>query len=376
MEYSGSGTVEGEVAQPGDADRLGCAAADFADFPAGAIALISRGTCAFADKVTNAAAAGAIGVVVYNNVDGPLNGTLGEEFALDIPAVGIEQALGEELAAIDGLTLALSADTTRTTSTTSNVLAELPGENEDSVVMVGAHLDSVAEGPGINDNGSGVAAILETALKMKDVTPRNTVRFAFWGAEEANLVGSTRYVANLSEAELGRISAYLNFDMVGSPNPVYFIYDGDDSDGEGEGPGPAGSADIEATFEAFYESRDLPFKGTDFDGRSDYGPFIEVGIASGGLFTGAEGIKTEEEARLFGGTAGEAYDRCYHQACDTFDNVDLDALDVNADAIAHATITYAMSDAVAERALAKRERPQGLSAGWKPQGKHLPKPTL
>jgi Zn-dependent M28 family amino/carboxypeptidase len=133
--------------------------------------------------------------------------------------------------------------------------------------------------------------------------------------------------------------------MVGSPNHVFFVYDGDDSDAVGNGAGPAGSAQIEKTFEAFYESQGVPYKGTDFSGRSDYGPFIAAGvdIPSGGLFTGAEGIKTPEEAALWGGTAGVPYDPCYHQACDTYHNVNETALDVNSDAIAFATLQYAMN---------------------------------
>ena len=209
--------------------------------------------------------------------------------------------------------------------------------------MVGAHLDSVNEGPGIQDNGSGSAAILETALQMAKVKPRNKVRFAWWGAEESGLVGSTYYVNNLSQEELDAVTLYLNFDMIGSPNYVFHVYDGDDSDGVGAGPGPDGSAQIEELFESFYTTAGEPFKGTDFSGRSDYGPFIAVGIPAGGLFTGAEGIKTPEEAALWGGTAGEQYDPCYHLACDTFDNVSLYALDVNADAVAYATLQYAMN---------------------------------
>ncbi len=204
------------------------------------------------------------------------------------------------------------------------------------------HLDSVDEGPGINDNGSGVAAILETARQMALVEPRNKVRFAFWGAEESGLVGSTYYVNNLSDAERSRIALYLNFDMIGSPNHVFFIYDGDDSDGIGAGPGPLGSAAIEQTFERFFTERGMPTKGTDFSGRSDYGPFIARGIPSGGLFTGAEGIKAPDEAALWGGTAGIAYDPCYHQACDTFANNNDVALDANADATAYAVLKYAM----------------------------------
>ena len=349
MSYSGSGDVTAAVSTP-SGDSRGCLASDFTGFPAGNIALIQRGTptgfpvaCTFALKAANAVAAGAVGVVIYNNAAGPLAGTLGNTFALDVPVVGITQALGQELAATAGLVLHLATETLITTTTTSNVLAELPGKNNDNVVMAGAHLDSVAAGPGINDNGSGAAALIEVAENLAKVRPQNTLRFAWWGAEEASLVGSTYYVANLSEAEGERIALYLNFDMIGSPNYVFFIYDGDDSDATGAGPGPAGSAQIEETFEAFFDSRGLPFKGTDFSGRSDYGPFIAVGIPSGGLFTGAEGIKTAEEAALWGGTAGQAYDPCYHQACDTYANNNDFALAQNSDAVAYAVLSYAMS---------------------------------
>jgi aminopeptidase Y len=346
MSYSGSGDVTASVtalpAPPVDATP-GCEAADFAGFPAGNIALISRGACAFAIKATNAYNAGAVGVVIYNNIAGDLNGTLGNTFTLNIGVTGVTQAIGQQLAATPGLVLRLKTDTLRGTATTFNVLAESTSGNPNNVVMAGAHLDSVNAGPGINDNGSGSAAILEVAQQMAKVKPRNKVRFALWGAEESNLVGSTYYVNNLSQAEQDKIALYLNFDMIGSPNHVFFIYDGDDSDAVGNPAGPAGSAEIEQTFEAFFNSQGIPFKGTDFSGRSDYGPFIAVGIPAGGLFTGAEGIKTPEEATLWGGTAGLAYDPCYHQACDTYANVNLYALDVNSDAVAYGVLKYAMN---------------------------------
>jgi aminopeptidase Y len=346
MSYSGSGDVTAAVtALPAPAvdPTPGCEAADFAGFPAGGIALISRGACAFAIKATNADAAGAVGVVIYNNIAGELNGTLGNTFTLDIGVTGISQAMGQQLAATPGLVLRLKTETLRGIATTYNVLAESKSGDPNNVVMAGAHLDSVNAGPGINDNGSGSAAILETAEQMAKVKSRNKVRFAWWGAEESNLVGSTYYVNNLSQAERDKITLYLNFDMVGSPNHVFFIYDGDDSDGVGAGPGPEGSAQIEQTFERFFDSVGEPFKGTDFSGRSDYGPFIANGIPSGGLFTGAEGIKTADEVALWGGTAGIAYDPCYHQACDTYANNNDHALDVNSDAVAYATLQYAMS---------------------------------
>ncbi len=237
----------------------------------------------------------------------------------------------------------LKTDTFRGVATTSNVIAESPGGNPDNVVMVGAHLDSVNAGPGIQDNGSGSAAILEVAQNMAKSNPVNKVRFALWGAEESGLVGSTYYVDNLTTEELADIALYLNFDMIGSPNYVFFVYDGDDSDGVGAPAGPAGSAEIEALFESYYNQIGEPFKGTDFSGRSDYGPFIANGIPAGGLFTGAEGIKTPEEVAIWGGTAGNQYDPCYHLACDTYDNVSLKALEVNSDAVAYAVLSYAYS---------------------------------
>jgi aminopeptidase Y len=282
-------------------------------------------------------------VVIYNNAAGNINGTLGNGFTLDIGAVAVTQALGQQLAATPGLVLRVKTDTFRGVATTTNLLAESRTGDPNNVVMAGAHLDSVNAGPGINDNGSGVGAILEVAQQMAKVRVRNKVRFALWGAEESGLIGSTYYVNNLSQAEQDKITLYLNFGMIGSPNHVFFIYDGDNSDGVGAGPGPGGSAQIEKVFETFYTQRNLPFKGTDFSGRSDYGPFINAGIPSGGLFTGAEGIKTAEEAALWGGVAGQAYDPCYHQACDTFANNNDFALDVNADAVAFGVLQFAMN---------------------------------
>ena len=211
--------------------------------------------------------------------------------------------------------------------------------------MAGAHLDSVIEGPGINDNGSGSAALLETALMMAKVKPENTVRFAWWAAEEQGLVGSADYVEGLSQAELDRIALYLNYDMVGSPNYIFMVYDADESSFPApEGvPIPPGSAAIEDLYESYYTLIGEPYDDTEFDGRSDYQAFIEDGIPAGGLFTGAEVLKTEQQEAIWGGTTGEQFDPCYHQACDTFDNVDLHALEVNSDLIAFAQLTFAYS---------------------------------
>ncbi|MBT8250207.1 MAG: M20/M25/M40 family metallo-hydrolase [Acidimicrobiia bacterium] len=345
-----TGSVTGVDLALGDpgTSTSGCEAADFAGFPAGDIALMQRGACAFGLKADNAAAAGAVGAIIFNQGNTPereglINGTLGADYAGGIPVVFATFPRGVEWAATSGLEMRIAADVFRGEATTFNVIAETPKGDPDNVIMVGAHLDSVNQGPGIQDNGSGSAAILEVAEQMAKVKPVNKVRFAWWGAEESGLIGSEHYVAELSEEELDQIALYLNFDMIGSPNYFFGIYDGDDSDAVGAGPGPEGSAQIEKTFEAYFNMVGEPFQGTDFSGRSDYGPFIEVGIPAGGLFTGAEGIKTPEEVLLYGGTAGIQYDPCYHLACDTFDNISLHALDVNSDAVAFATLNYAMS---------------------------------
>jgi Zn-dependent M28 family amino/carboxypeptidase len=344
--YSGGGDVQAAVTalRAGPLDVTpGCDAADFGRFPTGTVALVSRGGCTFALKAQNAYSAGAAAVVIANNVPGDLDGTLGEGFDLDIPVTSVTQAVGAELAATPGAVVRVATSTSRGPATTYNVLAETRGGDGGNVVMAGAHLDSVNAGPGSNDNASGAAALLEVAEQLARVEPLNRVRFAWWGGEESTLVGSTRYVTGLTDEERRRIALYLNVDMIGSPNSVFFVHDGDDSDAVGAGPGPSGSDRIEKTFEAFFAQRDLPVKGTDLDGRSDYGPFLRAGIPSGGLFSGGDGIKTPQEAKLWGGSPGKPYDPCYHRACDTLANVDLRTLDVNAHALGFAVLQYAMN---------------------------------
>ena len=344
MSYSGSGEVTASVARP-SGSSLGCAAPDFAGFPAGSIALVERGTCTFRIKTENAAAAGAVAILIYNSVPELLNGTLGATGLSAIPALGTTRALGEALvgALEAGLVMRVKTDTYSEELTTRNVFAETEGGDPNNVVMVGAHLDSVFAGPGINDNGSGSAAILETAIQMAKVRPRNTVRFAWWSAEESGLIGSTRYVDSLPQVERDKIALYLNFDMVGSPNFVRFVYDGDNSTGGAATAGPPGSESIEKLFVDYFNGLGLASEPTPFNGRSDYNRFIAVGIPAGGLFTGAEGLKTAQQAAIYGGVAGLAYDPCYHAPCDTYTNNSDTAIDQMSDAIAHAVITYAQN---------------------------------
>ncbi|MFN0025755.1 MAG: M28 family peptidase [Acidimicrobiales bacterium] len=350
MDYSGSGETTAAVTPvdlllpPTGGSTSGCEASDFAGFPPGNIALLQRGTCTFRVKVDNAAAAGANGVIIFNEGNAPdrvdlFGGTLSPPLA-PIPVVSASFARGQEWATTAGLTLHLTTDTAAATITTNNVLADTPGGRADRMVVVGAHLDSVAEGSGINDNGSGSAAILEIARKLAGTNVRNKVRFAFWGGEEDGLIGSTHYVNQLSKTDIKRHAANLNFDMLASPNFVRFVYDGD---GSASTVGPNGSDVIERVFNQYFAGQGLATEPTAFDGRSDYGPFIAAGIPAGGLFSGAEDLKTATEAAIYGGTAGAPHDPCYHLACDTITNINATSLEQLADGAAHAVLTLAMT---------------------------------
>jgi hypothetical protein len=328
----------------------GCEVGDYAGVPAGAIIIVQRGTCSFAQKFGLADASPAGAMVFINEGQPGRTDPLWFNFdGLDIPtfAATVETATALSNGVLQGdtgLTARFKIDWRPGTYSTSNVIAETTTGDADNVVVVGAHLDTVGTGPGINDNGSGSSTILEIAEQMTKVKPRNKVRFIWFSAEESGLLGSEAYVGSLSEQERSQIAAMLNFDMVGSPNFVRFVYDGDLSDSAPPPSGaPEGSAQIEALFLDYFGSQGLATEPTEFSGRSDYGPFIEAGIPAGGLFTGAEGIKTAEQAAVFGGVAGEQYDGCYHLSCDTIDNLSLVALDQMSDAAAHATISLAQS---------------------------------
>jgi Zn-dependent M28 family amino/carboxypeptidase len=355
MDYAAEGDVTAlvhsvEINLAGDrASTSGCEAADFTGFVAGRIALIQRGGCSFRQKADNAQAAGAGAVIVFNqgNVDptddrfGLFGGTLSSP-GVTIPVVSAPFQLGADLSAIPGLTLRIAFEAHDEIVNTFNVLADTGGRI-DRTVVVGGHLDGVPEGPGINDNGSGTAAILETAIQMKrlGIVPTNRIRFAFWSGEEDGLIGSSYYVSQLSARDIKNHAANLNFDMIGSPNAVRFVYDGD---GDAFGTtGPNGSGVVEDVFTDYFAAQGLASAPTEFDGRSDYFAFIENGIPAGGLFSGAEDLKTTAEALIYGGTAGAPYDPCYHAVCDTIANVDTVVLGQMADAIAHATLTLGMT---------------------------------
>jgi Zn-dependent M28 family amino/carboxypeptidase len=348
MEYSLPTPPQGVsgplVAAPAE-DTPGCAPADYDGLPVkGAVVLVDRGSCPFKDKQEIAAKLGAIAMVVADNVDEQRMGaTLGEDTDVKIPVVGVTKADGAAIRANPGpTTLKLEASTKSVNA--RNVIAQTKTGSTSDVVMVGAHLDSVPEGPGINDNGSGVAAVLETAVQMgpsPDV--KNAVRFAFWGAEELGTIGSKKYIESLGVDQLKDIALYLNYDMIGSPNPGYFTYDGDQSTvPSGAVPRvPEGSAGIERTLVAYLKSAGKTAQDTSFDGRSDYDAFTEAGVPSGGLFSGAEENKTADQQKLWGGTADAPFDPNYHKSTDTLEHIDKTALGILGGGVVYSVGLYA-----------------------------------
>ncbi|KAL8934746.1 MAG: hypothetical protein Q9211_005071, partial [Gyalolechia sp. 1 TL-2023] len=293
-----------------------------------------------------AGAAGADAAIIYNNIDEDLAGTLGAPPRPEgayVPTVGISLAAGtalkDSIAGGATVTADINVVSVMENRTTYNVIAQTSGGDPNNVLVVTAHTDSVEEGPGINDNGSGTVGILEVAIQLAQYSVNNAIRFVWVSAEEFGLLGSEFYVASLSDAEKAKIRLNLNFDMIASPNYKYGIYDGDGSSFGVSG--APGSAEAEKLFQDYF-ANDAGLKSVpdSFDGRSDYAPFQDAGIAAGGLFTGAEGIKTEEEQALFGGQAGVAYDVNYHAEGDNVKNLNMDAFIQNAKAIAHAVATY------------------------------------
>jgi Zn-dependent M28 family amino/carboxypeptidase len=337
MTYSGSGEVlEGAVAAvdvvmppaaEANTSNSGCEAEDFTNFPAGAVALIQRGTCAFYDKALNAQNAGASAVIVYNEgQDGRRNAVSATlqfpEFT--IPVISTTFEIGQTLYELSRTRQVLVKIVTNTISdqrTTHNIIAATKDGDPGSTLVVGAHLDSVTTGPGINDNASGSSIVLEAATKMGSLNkpPANKVVFAFWGAEELGLLGSEYYVSQFSEEDKSNIALYLNFDMVASPNYVRFVFDGDGSDTSTAG--PAGSGFIEKVFVDYFADNGMATEPTELAGNSDYAPFAEAGIPIGGMATGAGDLKTEEQAAVYGGMAGRPYDENYHTLADNLGNL-------------------------------------------------------
>jgi Zn-dependent M28 family amino/carboxypeptidase len=339
--------VSGPLVVARSEETPGCAPADYNGLPVkGAIVLVDRGSCHFAEKEAIAAKLGAAALIIADNVDEErMGGTLGQDNSVTIPVVSISKADGARLRGAPG-PASLIVDASTKTISARNIIAQTKTGSPQNVVMVGGHLDSVPEGPGINDNGSGVAAVLETAVQLgSEPAVNNAVRFGFWGAEEVGIVGSKKYVESLNAEQLKDIALYLNFDMLGSPNPGYFTYDGNQSadlPSDAAPPRvPEGSAGIERTFVDYLKSVGKTAEDTDFDGRSDYIGFTMAGIPTGGLFSGAEEDKSPQQAGLWGGTPNAPFDPNYHKPTDTLDHVDRTALGINGGGVAWAVGWYA-----------------------------------
>lgn len=337
MLFSASGDVTAKVvalgfdptAQPGDQNGIGCSAADWAAVPAGVIVLVQPGPCRRYDVVLHAQSVGALAVVTsYTDWlrDEIRRPTLVEPDDIRIPVLGATHAVGLALAkaAMDGDQVALTTRTTVTRVQSANVIGETPGGDPAHVVMIGGHLDSVIDGPGINDNGSGTMAVLEIAREVAALAQASPtdgevkwkVRVAFWTGEEIGLFGSAAYVQALTAESVGVIEAYLNFDMLGSTNGIRTVYDGQGTSQ------PTASGAITTLFKQALEAEGLAWQPEAVGAVSDQFPLDQAGIPVGGLFSGANEHKSVTQAGLFGGTADAPGDPCYHLACDTIENVD------------------------------------------------------
>jgi len=290
----------------------------------GKIALVKRGACAIAEKLKLAKAHGALGVILWTNAPGiPTSATLSaDNIGLLVPVAVIQQDVGlawkARLTAGEKLTVNLLVDSIFEERESWNVLAETKAGDPNNVVFLGAHLDSVQAGPGVNDDGSGTSALLEIATAFRHYkTIPNKVRFAWWGAEESGLVGSLYYTSTLSEAEADKIRFYFNYDMIGSPFPTYAVYK---NDGQG---GDLGAQ----TLLDYLVAAGKPAAYGGFGTSSDYVGFLTLGIPSSGIFTGA----------------GAPTDPCYHLACDTTDNINAEALNLNSKAAGYAAAKFALS---------------------------------
>ncbi len=305
----------------------GCALSDFPPSTEGSIAFIRRGTCAFGDKSANAGLAGAVAAVVFNAEPGALHGTLGLPSPHHVATFGLSSEdaapVLKKLLAGEAVESSAYVDAQITQTLTDNILAQTVDGDPENCVMLGAHSDSVDAGPGINDDGSGSLSLLEVATQLARFRVKNCVRFAWWTGEEEGLLGSDYYVSVLPREENLRIRLFMDYDMLASPNFAYQVYDARNDRN------PIGSQELRDLYVAWYEAHGLNYSFIAFDGRSDYDGFIRNGIPGGGIATGAEGVKSKDEAKWFGGKAGEWYDPCYHQLCDDVSNLNLTAWELN-----------------------------------------------
>ncbi|CAM4794732.1 unnamed protein product [Rotaria magnacalcarata] len=356
--------------------NVGCSDSDWQSAnppPNGRVAIVKRGICAFSDKGALAAKYNVTALLIYN--DGaspdrvsPIAIALGQESFL--PALFLSFPVGQELAnaALNisnnaGVRLAINVKELPL-SPVGNICADTPTGDANQTIIIGSHSDSVPAGPGINDNGSGSAANLGLAVALARLFKTSTyakykyrVRFCWWGAEEVGLLGSDDHVkqAKISTVVGERLSDYLvnlNYDMLGSPNYIFGIYDGKTANSDTPVTALPGSNKMTALYRQWFDEQNLPWNYTDFSGRSDYGPFLAEGIVAGGLFSGADGTKTLDERNYYdqmlgqgmGGIAGAIHDPCYHRQCDSIQNINVFAYEKMVQAAAYVLEQLARQD--------------------------------
>lgn len=313
LRFSGSGSAVG----PARAVGSGCLAAEYRGFPRGSVAVARRGSCFLRQTVRVAQAAGAAAVAIFDpdTAGAPLAGTLISPAGVRIPALSVSRADGRRLIRA-GARVRVRVNAVSEHRRTANVIAELGREGK--VAMAGGHLDSVPEGPGVNDNGSGVATLLEIAEQIgaSPTRPRRRMRLAFWGAEEVGLHGSRHHVRRLPRSERRAIAAYLNLDMVGSANGGRFLYGGRRG---------AAAAALRAA-KRHLRRRGVRLERVGAGASSDHAPFEDAGVPVLGLYSGGPEEKDRGQRHAWGGRAGEPFDACYHRRCDSLGRVNRRAL--------------------------------------------------
>lgn len=317
--------------------NMGCSDSDYQDLKISEnqIALVGRGKCSFGKKSELAGKYGFKAVILINNDSNSVTGIHGSLEQLTnhtIATISISLDEGMRLIAKleenQDLELYFSMDSSVKEIMTTNIIADTKHGDPKNIVALGAHSDSVVNGPGINDDGSGIISLLTVARHLSKYRTTNMVRFAWWSAEEEGLLGSKYYVEQLNPEEKHNIRLFMDYDMMASPNYEYQVYDANNQDH------PKGSEELKNMYIDYYTSKKLNYTLVPFDGRSDYVAFIENGIPGGGVATGAEGLNRHN---------GKVLDECYHMICDDVSNIDFEAFLVNTKLIAHSVGIYGRS---------------------------------
>ena len=361
--------VGGIVDPPTGGSASGCQASDYAGV-SGKVALIQRGTCTFVAKWALAEEAGATGVIIYNegNTDARQNPIfVGDAIEAEIPAVIASYKVGNRLLQLYKSNQAPRVDFkvygTFQDRFLPQVLAETREGDPNNVVVVGAHLDSVPEGPGINDDGSGVAMLLAQAQELAEgrYDLRQKVRFMFFGAEEDGLIGSRYYAANLSQREVDKIDVMLDYDMLASPNYVRFIYDGDGStfgaDVSGGRRAPARSSRSKMTGSVRRACAAIGCRSTAAPTTSA-SPNAESRPAAS-----SPAPRTRRPSSRSGSTAAPRapYDPCYHEICDNLMTILTGVPPLDAGGLAF----YIPNATDADRRAAQRKMRGGARRGYR-----------